>query len=123
MDRLAAARIGGGSDVLGYDDEYSRQGQWGPTFQLLLPDEEHDQVGPSIREVLYRNLPAEFEGYPTAPQGGPSIDVFGFRGYMRERLGISCFPENQLDWTGSEYPSPRSASSLGARYSTTRATS
>lgn len=98
MDRLAAARIGGGSDVLGYDDEYSRQGQWGPTFQLLLPDEEYDQVGPSIREVLYRNLPAEFEGYPTAPQGGPSIDVFGFRGYMRERLGISCFPENQLDW-------------------------
>ena len=98
MDRMAAARIGGGSDVLGYDDEYSRQGEWGPTFQLFLPDEDYDQVGPSIREVLYRKLPTEFEGFPTAREGGPSIDVFGVKGYLRERLGISHFPENQLDW-------------------------
>jgi hypothetical protein len=97
-DRIAAARIGGGSDVLGYDDEYSRQGEWGPTFQLFLPDEDYERIGPTIREVLHRKLPPEFEGFPTGRRGGPGVDVFGIHGYMRERLGISYFPQSQLEW-------------------------
>jgi len=98
MNRIAAARIGGGSDVLGADDEHSRDDAWGPTFQVFMPDGDYRQIGPRMREVVNRAVPPEFEGHPTAAGGGPSIDVFGIRGFMRERLGLGRYPHAQSEW-------------------------
>jgi hypothetical protein len=98
MDTIAAARIGGGSDVLGANDKYSRDGDWGATFDLFLPDVEYAEFGQSIREVLQESLPPYFEGFPTASGGGPKIGVYSLRGYLRERLGLSHFPETQTQW-------------------------
>ncbi len=100
VELVAAAHIAGGSDVLGADDELSRRGVWGATFELFLPDEEYSEVGQSVREAMNRSLPREFEGYPTASGDGPSVDVFSVKGYLRERLGISHFPRTQTEWLG-----------------------
>lgn len=98
LDSVAAARVGGGSDVLGADDEYSRGPEWGPTFQIFLPDDIYELSGSAIRDTMNRCLPKEFEGYPTASGGGPGIDVFAIHGFLRERLGLSRFPEQPVEW-------------------------
>jgi hypothetical protein len=55
----AAALIGWGSEVLGFDDETSRDHQWGPRLQLFVePD-------PAIARSLAAELPTEFAGFPT----------------------------------------------------------
>jgi len=41
IDRIAAGRLGGGSDVIGVDDEISRDHSWGPFFQIFLSDEDY----------------------------------------------------------------------------------
>ena len=70
-----AARIGSGSDVLGVDDEMSRDHDWGLRLQLLVPSTARSRV----EGVLKRQLPAEFAGHPTrlrfTGQDKPSLTV------------------------------------------------
>jgi hypothetical protein len=56
----AAARVGWGSDVLGYDTERSTDHGWGPQL-LVLTDGDH--VEPA-RRAIDAGLPGEFRGWP-----------------------------------------------------------
>lgn len=59
----SAARIGAGSEVLGFDTERSADHEWGPRLQLFLdPD---DTRADDIRTALAEHLPKTFLGYPT----------------------------------------------------------
>ncbi|MEV0952916.1 DUF4037 domain-containing protein [Promicromonospora sp. NPDC050249] len=58
----AAGRLGTGSDVLGLDDETSRDHDWGLRLTLLVPADRIDEVD----QVLTASLPASFRGLPTA---------------------------------------------------------
>ena len=58
----SAGLIGYGSDVLGYDDEVSRDHMWGPRFYMFLSENDIDKKD----EILNRfaeNLPYEYMGY------------------------------------------------------------
>ncbi|MFD8497314.1 DUF4037 domain-containing protein [Amycolatopsis sp. NPDC059657] len=61
----AAARIGGGSEVLGFDTARSADHEWGPRLQLLLRRHDADQHAHDIGAVLSNELPKTFYGYPT----------------------------------------------------------
>jgi hypothetical protein len=61
----AAAHIGPGSDVLGFDTEMSTDHDWGPGVRLFLRDEEA-QLGEDIRALMSRELPHVFAGYVVA---------------------------------------------------------
>ncbi|MGI8856095.1 MAG: DUF4037 domain-containing protein [Thermomicrobiales bacterium] len=61
----AAALIGYGSDVLGYDTERSTDHGWGPRCWLFLPDADHAAYQPRIDEALQSHLPHTFRDYPT----------------------------------------------------------
>ncbi|MFD1149645.1 DUF4037 domain-containing protein [Saccharothrix hoggarensis] len=64
----SAARIGPGSEVLGFDTERSADHEWGPRLQLFLdPD---DTRADDIRTALAEHLPKAFLGYPTHFAGG-----------------------------------------------------
>jgi hypothetical protein len=52
----AAARLGSGSDVLGLDDEMSRDHDWGCRLTLLVDEDDRDQV-PRISRTLEERLP------------------------------------------------------------------
>lgn len=58
----AAARIGWGSDVMGFDTEMSSDHDWGPSVHIFLRDQDA-HLAESIREMLGRNLPHIFSGY------------------------------------------------------------
>jgi hypothetical protein len=57
----SAARIGWGSDVLGFDTERSADHGWGPRVQVFV---DADSVQ-AVRKTVGDGLPDEFRGYPT----------------------------------------------------------
>jgi len=81
----AAARVGPGSDVLGFDTPRSTDHDWGPRLTLFLTAADAARHGPAIVDLLARRLPPLFDGWSThfepvdarvrvmapAPSGGP----------------------------------------------------
>ena len=63
--RYAAALLGSGSDVLGYDTPLSTDHHWGPRLLLFLGDEDHRRYATALDEALRARLPYTFRGYPT----------------------------------------------------------
>jgi hypothetical protein len=61
----AAALIGNGSDVLGYDTPRSTDHGWGPRCWLFLPDSAYETYQSAIDAMLRERLPQTFRGYPT----------------------------------------------------------
>jgi hypothetical protein len=57
----AAALLGTGSDVLGFDTERSTDHGWGPRLQLFVAREDVDRVA----EIIEAGLPEQFRGWPT----------------------------------------------------------
>ena len=67
----SAARIGPGSEVLGYDTPRSADHEWGPRLQLFLHPSDVPHHAGRIAHALAEHLPKTFHGYPThfAPTG------------------------------------------------------
>lgn len=59
----AAARIGAGSEVLGFDTPMSMDHDWGPHLQLFLRDADA-HLAAAVRATLRRELPPSFAGFP-----------------------------------------------------------
>ena len=79
--RIAVGLAGRGSDCFGYDDEASRDHDWGPDFCLWVTDETYDEIGAELQKA-YGELPVEFRGYRRAPH------VNG-----KNRRGVLCISE------------------------------
>ncbi len=62
--RHAAALIGYGSEVLGFDDEMSRDHNWGPRVWLFVGESEFAARADAIVERFAAFAPASFEGVP-----------------------------------------------------------
>jgi len=63
--RYSAARLGRGSDTLGYDTPLSADHGWGPTVEVYLSAGDHERYAGAIVEVMGRELPREVAGVPT----------------------------------------------------------
>ena len=62
----AAALLGDGSEVIGYDSPRSTDHDWGPRVLLFLADADHAALERRVVETLADRLPREFRGYPTS---------------------------------------------------------
>lgn len=112
----AAARLGDGSDVLGYDDEMSTDHDWGIRMQLFLSEEAHGGWATAVHEQLRRSLPPLFQGVPVHfgepnKQGvrlleervaGPvdhRIEIWTLRGFFKKQLAIDPYDTlDAIDW-------------------------
>ena len=102
----AAGRLGTGSDVLGLDDETSRDHDWGLRLTLLVLDAEVARVD----EVLAAHLPSSYRGLPTAfpmtwdPVVRHRVEVTTPAGLVRARTGLDVgaglAPADWLSLTG-----------------------
>ncbi|MFD7501494.1 DUF4037 domain-containing protein [Streptomyces sp. NPDC059850] len=73
----SAARLGSGSEVLGFDTARSADHEWGPRLQIFLHARDVARHGARITALLSERLPKTFLGYPThfAPTGEAGIGV------------------------------------------------
>jgi hypothetical protein len=92
----AAAHLGEGSDVLGYDTAMSTDHDWGPSVTLFLPDPESGRA-PAIRSALAGRLPVEFHGR-RAVTSRPVVTTT-VRAFTRRQLGWDpADPLSAADW-------------------------
>jgi len=61
----SAARLGSGSEVLGFDTARSADHEWGPRLQVFLQAGDVARHGARITALLAERLPKTFLGYPT----------------------------------------------------------
>jgi hypothetical protein len=98
--RYAAARLGSGSDVLGLDDEMSRDHDWGLRLTLLVDASLVDDVDRHLATAL----PETFEGHParfgtTWKPDGHQVEVASPAWFARSRLGIDPpAPSDAVSW-------------------------
>jgi hypothetical protein len=93
--RHAAALIGWGSEVLGFDSARSTDHNWGPRCQIFLGAQDEDRSA-GLTDVLADRLPATFAGWPTrftdvtAPDAAPRhwVEVAGLGTWLTGRLGF-----------------------------------
>ena len=77
----AAARLGPGSEVLGFDTDRSTDHDWAPHLQIFVAD---DDVAGTLAPVLAELLPSRFHDVPTKG----AVVVTTVSGWMRGRLGF-----------------------------------
>ncbi|GAA1967048.1 DUF4037 domain-containing protein [Catenulispora subtropica] len=75
----SAARLGPGSEVLGFDTTRSTDHDWGARLQLFLAPDEVARNG----ERIARQLPEVFLGYPTL------VEIADIDGWMTGMLGFT----------------------------------
>jgi hypothetical protein len=90
----AAARLGSGSEVLGFDTARSADHEWGPRLQLFLASDDVARHRERLMSVLAYQLPKTFLGWPThfEPTGEGSDIGFmstGTEGPVRHRIDIA----------------------------------
>ncbi len=61
----SAARLGWGSDVLGFDTPMSRDHGWGPRVTLFLSVDDLSAYSHAIADAMASELPYDIDGYPT----------------------------------------------------------
>jgi hypothetical protein len=94
--QYAAALLGPGSEVAGFDTERSTDHDWGPRLQVFLSAEDAARHAPAITAALADRLPASFRGYPVAfpvtrePSGPPRhhVEVADLGAWLTGRLGF-----------------------------------
>lgn len=93
-DKIAVGLAGEGSDCFGFDDECSRDHDWGPGFCMWLTDEDYDKIGDKLKKA-YDELPKEYMGYRrvNTQQGGGRLGVRTIKEFFTKLLGINVLPE------------------------------
>ena len=104
--QYSAGLIGYGSDVLGYDDEVSRDHMWGPRFYMFLSENDIDKKDEIINKFA-ENLPYEYMGYsvnftkPDPNDCGVQHPLFINSGKINPLIFIQTFDEFLIDEIGT----------------------
>lgn len=99
-DRICAGLVGQGSECFGFDDEYSRDHDFGPSFCLWLSEEDFRAVGREMAEG-YAALPGEFMGFSkrvVSPHGDGRVGVLETKSFYRCMIGEPKAPDTLMDW-------------------------
>jgi hypothetical protein len=100
FNRMAIGLVGDGSECYGYDDQISRDHDWGPSFCLWLTRDDYEVVGGKIQEV-YNSLPRTYEGYSqrlSSQWGGGRVGVLEIGEFYRGFIGPYQPPSNYDEW-------------------------
>ncbi|MBP1584890.1 MAG: DUF4125 family protein, partial [Lachnospiraceae bacterium] len=99
--KIAVGLAGEGSDAFGYDDELSRDHDWGPSVCLWITEDTDSKIGDSLRKA-YSELPDEIDGFKRAPfvQGKSRRGVQVISSFFERLTGASEY--EKIDWRNTE---------------------
>lgn len=80
-DKIAVGLVGKGSDCFGFDDEYSRDHDYGPRFVMWVTAKTYEEIGEALQQA--------YEKLPTSYQGVERIETF----HGRDRAGVMVIEE------------------------------
>ncbi|WP_018608576.1 DUF4037 domain-containing protein [Uliginosibacterium gangwonense] len=110
--RIACGLVGPGSECLGFDDEYSRDHDFGPGFCLWLSDQDFATIGQAL-QADYDKLPQEYAGFSARSsnaRSGKRVGVFSISGFYSQFLGAPQLPVSDADWL--QIPEPLLATAV-----------
>ncbi|RDW96891.1 tetratricopeptide repeat protein [Gardnerella vaginalis] len=98
-NRIAAGLVGHGSECYGFDDEISRDHDFGPGFCMWLTDEDYAKIGEDL-QAAYNDLPQEFAGFgsrketPRAKscESSKRVGVFSISEFFENITGFATAP-------------------------------
>lgn len=99
-NRIAVGISGTGSDCLGFDDEISRDHDFGAGFCLWLNDEDYEKIGLSLARE-YNRLPSEFEGIKKAEAPAYGFSKYGVKkigDFFAPLIGSPDLPNTNMQW-------------------------
>jgi hypothetical protein len=100
MERIAAGLVGEGSECSGFDDELSRDHDWGPGFCLWLSAADHAEIGAEL-QARYDELPKSYGGFERGPEGphaGKRMGVFEITDFYRRFVRYDHVPATLAEW-------------------------
>ena len=100
MPHVAAGLVGEGSECLGFDDEISRDHDFGPGFCLWLEKEDFEAQGEALCRA-YDSLPGEFLGFPArkeSARGAGRVGVLEISEFFGRFIGREQPPSDLLRW-------------------------
>jgi hypothetical protein len=99
-DRIAGGLVGEGSECFGFDDELSRDHDWGPGFCLWLRADDHAEIGAGL-QALYDDLPRSYAGFrrpDPGPHAGKRTGVFEITDFYRRFMRYDHVPATLAEW-------------------------
>jgi hypothetical protein len=112
--RYAAALLGPGSEVLGLDDDISKDHDWGLRLFLFIEESEFDYLSITLDQLFKDRLPYSFLGHSTnwvfnedktmrtefTEEGEVNhrIEIHSVKSYLQKYLGIDNSLISEKDW-------------------------
>lgn len=100
LPRMAAGLIGEGSECYGFDDEISRDHDFGPSFQIYIPKEDMPVYGERLKHRI-ATLPKTFQGFGARVEsqyGDGRVGVFTIEDFYRKFIAAEGVPGTLSHW-------------------------
>lgn len=96
---IATGLVGEGSECFGFDDEVSRDHDFGPGFCMWLTDQIYDEIGQQLQEA-YEELPSTYAGITrfTTAKAQKRVGVFRIGDFYEGLIGLRDVPTTQSQW-------------------------
>ena len=95
---IATGLVGEGSECFGFDDEYSKDHDFGPGFCIWLPRSLYMEIGESLQRA-YNELPSNFMGYSSYEKlVQRRVGVFDIENFYNKYTNCGAFPKNIVEW-------------------------
>lgn len=95
--RVAVGRVFG-SDVIGADDDISKDHNWGPQFTIFLSAKDYAEQGEKLSAVMNAAAPNPWRGFRLAGGGDQSVEVESIPNFIQMWIGFNEIPGRNEDW-------------------------
>lgn len=100
IEKMAFGLVGDGSECYGFDDEISRDHDFGPRIMIWITSRDYTDFGIKLQEII-KNLPKKFLGFDglnTSQYGKGREGVFRINEFYKKFTGLEHPPSTIHDW-------------------------